>query len=429
MVAQLRPWVSVMLRRLPFEAGAAAIAHGLRMVANLVVIKMIALALGPDGLGAIGNLISVLSIVMVFAGGGIANGIAKYSAEHQGRARPMFRLIETALAIGLSVSGTVMIVCIVAAVPISKALFASADLWWLVPLLGISHFAAFIGSSTIALANGHHRADLFAAISISAYLGSIVCAWALITLFGFVGASLALMVLAGSTAVPSLWLLLRSRLKRLLSVRFHKVEAQRLLRFSAMTLASAISFPVAEIVLRNSIIATLDLTQAGLWQASIRLSGAILGFYTVYLATSYMPHVSAEPDPEKALPFILRSLLRIGSIFAVIAVGIYLLRDFVIPLLFSDEFLPLAKVLGWQLLGDTFRVGAYCIGFVVIARARLALHIGAEILQYSLFILIGLACLHLGGSLEWVLKGYALSYGIYLLIGLAWLGIWGRRLA
>ncbi len=414
---------------MPLGALATGTAHGLRMIASLVVIKMISVEVGPFGLGAIGNLISVLSVVMVFAGGGIANGVVKYAAEYQARPGPTIRLIESALALGLSVSGVVMLVCVLFAQQIAVALFSSSELGWLSIAFGITHFFAFLGAFTIGVANGHNRGDLFAGISIVAYLGSIFTAWIFITLFGFAGAPMALMFLAGSTGIPALWLLVRAPVRRLTRIRFHRKETLGLLRFSVMTLSSALTFPIVEIMLRSSIAHTLDLTQAGLWQASIRFSGAILGFYTVYLATIFMPRVSVQSDSVATTHMVTLTLARIGGTFMAVASVIYFFRDFVITLLFSADFIKLADVLGWQLLGDTLRTCSYVIGFVVIARARMALHISAELVQYALFLASGLIALYVDPSLEAVMKGYAISYAIYLTIGLIWFYRSGRYLA
>ena len=418
-----------LFRHMPLSAIATGTAHGLRMIASLVVIKMIAVEVGPFGLGAIGNLISVLSVVMVFAGGGIANGIVKYSAEYQSHPGPTIRLIESALSLGLSLSGLVMLGCVIWAQQIAVALFSSSELWWLSIAFGITHFFAFVGAFTIGVANGHRRRDLFAGISIVAYLGSIVAAWIFITLFGFAGAPMALMFLAGSTGIPALWFLVRAPVRRLIQIRFHRKETLGLLRFSVMTLSTALTFPIVETILRSSIAQTLDLTQAGLWQASIRFSGAILGFYTVYLATIFMPRVSVQTDSATTSQMVTLTLVRIGGTFIVVACILYFFRDFAITLLFSADFIKLADVLGWQLLGDALRTCSYVIGFVVIARARMLLHISAELVQYTLFLASGLFALYVDASLEAVMKGYAFSYAIYFTIGLIWFYRWGRHLA
>jgi len=100
----------------------------------------------------------------------------------------------------------------------------------------------------------------------------------------------------------------------------------------------------------------------------------------------------------------------------------------VVPLLFSRTFAPLEPLMGWQLTGDLFRVCAYVIGFFVIARAKLALHIGAELVQYLLYACISIAIVHAGGDLADVVRGYVLSNGLYFTIALSWLLLRGKQM-
>lgn len=398
------------------------------MLVSLVIIKMIAVVLGPAGLGSIGNLLSVLSVVMVFAGGGIANGIAKYVAQYGQKPRQKLRLLETAIAIGIAVSGLVLAISLVAARPIAIALFHTQSLWWLSPVLGIAHFASFVGTATIAVANGEHRPDIFAAISITAYLACFPTAYLLIHYLGFSGAALSLMFMAGCTALPSLWLLFRAPVWRLMRPRFHQPEFLHLVRFGAMTLASAVTFPIAEIMVRGAITDTMGLEQAGLWQASIRLSSAIMGFCTVFLATSYLPRLSAMGNPDDALRFVMRTMARMALTFSAIGVAVFAARSLVVPTLFSARFAPLEPLLGWQLAGDLFRVCAYVIGFYVISRAKLALHIGAELLQYSIYAGVTILIVYRGGDLGDVIFGYFVSCAIYFAVTLIWLMSRGKQL-
>lgn len=426
--AALRPGCVQIRKRLPWTAAAAAVAHGLRMAVNLAIIKMIAVVLGPSGLGMIGNLLSVLSVVMVFAGGGMANGIAKYVAEHRSRPRAMIRLLETAFALGFAVSAVVFVASIVAARPIAIAVFGNADLWWLVPLLGIAHFASFLGSATIAIVNGSHRPDLFAAISIASYLGCIPAALIFIHLLAFKGAVMALMLMAGCTGIPALWLLLRAPVKRLMRLRFHRSETWQLLRFSMMMATSALAFPTAEIIVRGAVTDQLGLDTTGIWQASIRLSGAIIGFFSVFLLTGFMPRLSALKDPALAIRQVQRSLTQIAAVFAPIAVVIYLLRETTVHFMFSNKFEALAPLLGWQLTGDFFRICAYTIAILSLAKANLKFYIISEIFQYTLYASISIYIVNSGGDLADLVRGYTSCYFIYFTLCMTFLFLYRRQL-
>lgn len=80
------------------------------------------------------------------------------------------------------------------------------------------------------------------------------------------------------------------------------------------------------------------------------------------------------------------------------------------------------------MLGDLFRVCAYVIGFGVVAKARLGLHVAAEGVQYALYVMITLVVIYSGGTLADVIRAYVLSYGIYFLLALAGLAHFRMRM-
>ena len=54
-----------------------------RLVAGLVLAKLVASAAGPDGIGRLGQFMSLMSLLTVLAGGGISAAIVKYVAEYR----------------------------------------------------------------------------------------------------------------------------------------------------------------------------------------------------------------------------------------------------------------------------------------------------------------------------------------------------------
>lgn len=395
---------------------AASTAHGLRMIINLVIVKMIAVWLGPAGMGILGQFMSLTTMISVFAGGGISTGIAKYVAEYQNTPRQMLRFIGAAFVYGLGFSAFFFVVSMVAAQPVSRILFGDTRYAWLFPCLGIAQLLCFTGAAVISIVNGQRRTDLYAKITITSYLGTLPIAYLLISNFGIDGAALALLLAISCTGFSALWFVYRSRLTRLIRLTIKIAEAKLLMRFTVMLLASATFFPIAEIAIRTHITDLLGQEAAGLWQAMSRFSGAYLGFFTVFLATNYMPRLSSLNDKKYIVREVISQLFWISFAFIVFASIIYPLRDWVIRLLFSGAFDGISVLFGWQLLGDFFRLSAYVIGFLGVAKAAVKLYIGAELVQAVLYVALSFVALENGGDLQDLSKNYALTYFIYLCI-------------
>lgn len=397
------------------------------MVANLVILKLIAVFVGPTGLGLLGNLMSLTTMASVFAGGGISNGITKYVAEYQRQPIRQIRFIGSAITYGMVVSLLILILTIVAARPLAVTILGNSDQTWLLPCFGLAQLLCFIGTASIAVANGLQRTDLFAKISIIAYVSVIPVAYLLIVYFGMAGAAIALLATISCTAGPAFYYIAKSSLRRVLRFNMAKGDLVNLGRFSIMLLASAVLFPSAEIFIRNQIINLISYEQAGIWQALNRLSGAYLGFFTIFLATHYMPTLSALTKKNEITSVVLRYLLSIGLAFLTFACVAHLMRDWLIKLLFSNAFLIMGDLLLLQLLGDFFRLMSYVIGFLGVAKAAVKLYVAAEILQTGLYTFFSWFALKNGGGIEGVVEGYVWTYMLYFGVTLVSLFLYTRN--
>jgi len=396
------------------------------MAVNLVTVKMIAVFVGPVGMGLLGHFMSLATMVSVFAGGGIANGITKYVAEFRSQPRVMAKFIGAATVYGLVFSAIVLFVCAFLANPISRLLFGSSHYAWLVFCVGAAHLLCFIGTAVVAIANGLRRPDIFAGVTAVGYLGSLPIVYLLITSFGLEGAALSLLLVTCCTGVPAIWMVKRSRLTRLIKLSIDRANALRLGRFSMMLLASATLFPLAEIILRTRITSALGYEVAGVWQAMIRLSGAYLGFFAVFLATSYMPKLSSAFERADIIRLVLRYFVVILVVFALFALLTYLLRSFVIRLLFSADFDRMADFIGLQLIGDLFRLCSYVIGFLAVAKAATKIYIFAEFIQAGLYVGLSIVAISYGGALTEITQAYVLTYFLYLCMSIVGFVIYTR---
>jgi O-antigen/teichoic acid export membrane protein len=415
----------------PLSAAAASLAaaasHGTRMVANLAVVKAIAVLLGPAGLGVLGHLMSVATMVSLFAGGGTGTGITKYVAEFARRPVRLVRFLGAASWYGFAFSALVVVATVLFASPIARALLGDPALAWLVPLIGLSQFLAFAGTAVGSVANGLGRTDVFARLTIVGYALAIVPALLLVRAYGIAGAGVAVLLVAGAHGIPALVTAYRSPLRPLVRPAIARDDLGRLARFTLMSLASAACFPIAEITIRGAILRTLGETDAGLWQALSRLSGAYLGFFTVFLATHYMPRLSALGDAAAQVREVRRHLGLMAGVFTGFAAVLLWQRDLAIGLLFSAEFAPMGRLMPRQVVGDLLRLSAYVIGFLGVARGSAPLYVAAEVLQSGLYTALGLIALRIAPSIEGTVNAYVLTYATYFAIAVAGLLVFRRR--
>lgn len=402
-------------------------AQASKIVVGFLILKLIALYLGPDGLGKLGHFMSLTSILALLAGGGIAHGVIKYSAEYRSDKFNLYRLLSTASAFAFVFSVLLALLFLLFSRPISVFILGDGNLAWVISLLSLFQLMLAFNMLFSSVANGLADVKSFAVTQIIGNLISLPIAWLLISKFGLSGAAIAIVSILAMAAVPSLYLYLRSSLR--FRFRRRKIDSlllKKLSWFSLMLCVSAIAFPVVEIYIRQNLISNAGYTQAGIWQGLIKLSSAYLGFFSVFLASYFMPMISRCDNKKEIERLTHKFIIFVMIVFAVGGGTLYFGRGFFVPLLLSKEFEELNSFLLYQLIGDFFKASNYVIGFVAVARAATRIYIISEVFQAGLFVFLSFL---MGGFIigaEGVTIAYMMSYIICFFVSVVVLKYWVR---
>ena len=182
-----------------------------------------------------------------------------------------------------------------------------------------------------------------------------------------------------------------------------------------MALTSATCVPLSHILVCNYLGETLGWEAAGYWEAMWRLSSAYLMLITTTLSVYYLPRLSELSDAKAIKDEIIHGYKIIFPVAAVCSVIIYLFRDFVIEFLFSSEFSDMRVLFGWQVVGDTLKIGSWILAYLMLGKAMTRLFIGTEIICAVFFyMLTALLASTLG--LKGAGMAHAINYAIYWLI-------------
>jgi O-antigen/teichoic acid export membrane protein len=387
-----------------------------RLLAGLIVVKIIAIYIGAQGLGQLGQFMSLMSMITMMAGGGISSGIIKYVAEHQENPIELRRYIGAASMVTVIASLLLGLVLSMAASVISGWLFNTDQYAHVIRVLAIAQIAVAGTNFFFGLVNGQKRVRAFALISATgAVAGALGVAVGSIY-YGITGA------MYGLIWMPACYFLLllpwsRFSLRwdwRRFAPTWDKGKIQQYLGFSLMLLVSVLTMQMSQVFIRKIIEGHDSWTGVGYWQATAKISDAYLSFITVVLSNYYLPRLAA-----------LRTRAEIGSevgsvykfaipVLLVMAAGVYFFRDTIILVLFSKEFTPMRGFFTWQLIGDTFKIAAYIGGYVAVARANTRIYVAAEIFQASVLVTLCYLFVSRYGAIG-ATYAYCVNYIIYFL--------------
>ncbi|SLM64997.1 MULTISPECIES: lipid III flippase WzxE [Dickeya] len=383
---------------------------------GLVVIKLLALLFGPQGVGLAGNYRQLITVLGVMAGAGIANGVTRLVASAAAAHHPPQGLgTAVTLAIGFSLLLAAGLGW--QAARISRLLFGDEDYVSVIRVLAGLQPGIAAASVLLAALKGFQDAPGSARVVVAASLAGVLAYGICLGVWGYQGALIGLALMPALGVVPAFFILKRHIPMSLqaLTPLWSWPHVRQLSRFSLMTLITVLTLPAAYLLMRNQLAALDGWHAVGMWQGASLLSDAWLSLITASFSVYLLPALSGHQHKSAICREVLQALRFVMILAAGMAAVIWLLRDAVIRLLFSADFLPMRDLLAFQLAGDVLKVSAYVFGYLVLAKASLRYYWLAEISQFLL----------LTGFARWLIpkqgalgasQAYLLSYLVYFLL-------------
>ncbi|MCX8959014.1 lipid III flippase WzxE [Erwinia psidii] len=361
----------------------------IKIVAGLLVVKMMAVAFGPEGVGQAGNFRQLITVLGVLAGAGIFNGVTKYIAEYQQQPQRLRAATGTASAMVLAFSTMLAVVFLLFAGPISIGLFAHSDYQNVVRIVAFLQFGIAWANLLLAIIKGFRDARGSALALICGSLAGVAAWFVCYRLGGYSGALVGMALVPALLIVPAATVLAkRGHVPlRFLIPTWDTGIARNLSKFTLMALITSVTLPVAWMMMRNLLAEHSGWEQVGLWQGVTSISDAYLQFITASFSVYLLPTLSRLTTRQALSQEIFRALRFVLPTVMAVSLTVWLLRDLAIWLLFSSKFTGMRDLFVWQLTGDVFKVGAYVFGYLVIAKASLRFYILTEVSQFLLLTL------------------------------------------
>jgi polysaccharide transporter, PST family len=390
-----------------------------RLLCSFVSIKLTAAYLGPSGLALIAQFNSLVTLVQGLVGAGANTAMVRLTAEYKGQdARQRALWASGARSVALLTLPVVLVLAVFAPAIAGRA-FGDVAYRSAVWLCAFSVVVVVLNNLLLSVLNGLSdiqrvvRANVVATVAgLALFAPACVLGG---VMGGFVGSALAY---AAALAI-TLWSLrgqLTLQLKHLMGSNDAE-EARRIWSFFPMLLAHAVLSPLSTMLVRDTIMRSVDVDAAGLWQASWRLSEVYLTIVTTSVSLYFMPRLGELAHRPAALrQEVWRTLGLVVAVTAGIAVVMGLLRHWVVAIVFSSSFAGAEALMPVQLAGDVLRMAAWTLGFVLVSQLRTRWYMAIEILVPATLVLtVGFFIAHFGVvGANWA---YVASSALHLLLG------------
>lgn len=388
------------------------------MVAGFITSKAIAVFIGAEGLALIGNLRNFLTTIESFSTLGFSNGIVKYVAEFKEDKTKLNEAIGTVFTTVLITTLIISSLCYFNAKTISSWIFGSEVSYvFIIEILAFS--LPFYAANLVmtAIINGLSKYKTFVRISIYSQILSLAITLFLIWKEQLVGALIASVTIPGLLFFVTLFCFFDIR-HFFKTVKLSGVKLNVLKNFSSysvMALFSAAVLPVVFVFIRNYLIDHVSMKDAGFWEAIRRISNYYLMFVSSLLALYILPRFSEITNAFDFRKEVMHFYKSVIPVFGIGLVCIYLLRSFIVNILFTKEFQPIENLFMWQLLGDFTKVISSVIAYQLIAKKMVLYYIGTELFSIVILYLTSIYFIDIYG-VEGAVIAHFVNYVIYMAV-------------
>lgn len=380
----------------------------------LVLNKILAIYVGPAGYAVIGQFQNAVSIIVSLAGGLVATGVTKATAQHYDDTARQHAVWKTAIRFSMAASLFAGFGLLLTYEWLSEWLLHRTDMSSVFLWLALTLPAMAANNLLLAIVNGKKEVGIYVVANIVASFVSTLVIGLLAYHFGLYGALVAFTINPAIVLLSTAALVARRSWFRtcFLWGEMDRASVRELSGFALMAITAAMAAPIAYMLIRDHLTTQLGLSAAGYWQASWKISEIYLMLVTATLSVYYLPRLAEIRTAPELKAEIIKVYRFVMPIVAVGALTIYLLRDFIIDVLFTPEFMPMRELFPWQLAGDVIRIGSWVLGYIMLGRAMVKLFVVTEIVFSILFVLLSWVLIDAYGLIG-VPMGYTINYSLY----------------
>ena len=375
------------------------------IIVGIIRAKIIAILLGPTGVGIISLFTSTIQLLNQATGFGVDQSGVRDIAEAYGtRDEKRISITFTVVRKIIWFTGLLgAIVCIIFAGSLSELTFGTSDYRWSFVVLSGVILLTQLGNGQSMLLRGTRRIKELAKSSmLGATLGLLVS----IPFYYFYGIKgIVPSLFLSSVFICSIYWLYARKLKVLPSyLPLNQIfkQSKLMVKFGIMLVLSSLLGSLIMYIIRIFISNTGSVNEVGLFSACFMIIENYVRMVFAAMATDFYPRLSAINKWNDKLNEMTNYQIAIGiSIIAPLIVIFIVFAPFLLVLLYSEEFVPITTMLQLAIVGVLFQVASWAMTFIMLAKADTKLYFVKESIAGIFMLLI-----------------YILGYYCYGLVGI-----------
>jgi PST family polysaccharide transporter len=374
----------------------------INIAVGLAKTKIVAILLGPAGVGLVVLLQNLLQTVSSIAGLSIGAAGTREVAEANSSGDPArMAIARRALAIGslsLAAIGAAAfwILSDVLGALVSTDPAATDQIDW----LAVGVLLTIAAQAQMALLTGFRRVGDLARSSILSVVVSAAIGIAAVFAWGRAG--IVIFVVAPTVATFLISHLYVARLPKAPAApapaKAVAVKLQGMIRFGVALTVAAAAVNAGQLAARTFIQSELGESAVGYFQASWLISITYIGFILQAMGTDLYPRITEKIGDKAMVNRLINEQTEVALLLAAPVLLISIAgAPWIIHLLYSSAFQPAVPVLQWQVMGDVLKVASWPLGYLLLAAGAARVYMIGEITAIAVLLAVLVVGLPVGG--------------------------------
>ena len=363
----------------------------INIAVGLLRMKIVAILLGPAGVGLIGLLNNLMSAGANLSAMGIGNSgtrqIAEANAKGSDRDLAVARKALLLCSLALALIGGIAFFLL--SPYLARHILDDESLSSTVGWLSIGLSLTVIVRSQRALLTGLRRIGDVAKITVAS---SVVSAFAgILALYIWGEAGIVIFIISTPLVGVVISYCYVARLPKL-SVLIGKITAissqgSALFRLGFSFMVASLSVLLGQLAIRSIVQHELGAASLGYFQAAWSISMTYIGFVLAAMGTDYFPRLTAVITDHSAARRMVNDQAEIAILLAgPVLLAMLALTPWVIQALYTKDFLVASNILRWQILGDVLKIICWPMGFIIVASGKGRIFMMKEIFVMGVFV-------------------------------------------
>lgn len=387
------------------------------IIVSVIRSKLVAVFLGPSGMGVVGLLSSTIDLIGGVTNFGLRTSAVKniasaYTSGNQQQIEIEVTVLRR-LVWGTGLLG--MVLAILLSPWLSQITFGNRDYTYAIMWISMTLLFNQLTSGQGVILQGMRQIRY---LSLSSIYGSVLGLILIVPIYYFMGVKGIVPVIIVTSFISMVLTWYFANKTKLLTVQMDTEQTwdrgKEMLRMGFLISMSGLLTIGTSYLIRIFITSNGSITDVGLYTAGFAIIGTYVGMIFSAMGMDYYPRLSGVSHNVEQTNILINqqaeiALLILGPVLAIFMT----FSSWVVELLYSDQFLPVTDMIAWASLGMYFKATTWTVGFLFLAKSDSKLFFWNELSVNLYGLLLNILGYYFFG-LEGLGVSFFLIYFLYL---------------